>query len=94
MSEIQMMPIARADFGAIDQPAESCTHCIDRSELPATPAAYQVNQIKRNVDAGVSHTETPLAPTSALFAKPVLSRQGSPPGARVSKHLLISVFII
>jgi hypothetical protein len=94
MSEMQTMPIARADFSAVDQPAESCTHCIDRSEFPATPTAYQVNRLKRSVDAGVSHTAAPLAPPSALFAKPVLSRQGSPPGARLSKHLLISVFII
>ena len=94
MSERQMMPIARADFGVIDQPAESCTHCIDRSELPATPNSYQVNRLKRSVDVGVSHCAMPLVLLSAFFAKPVLSRQNSPPGTRVSKHLLIGVFII
>ena len=94
MSEKQMMPLAHADVETLDQPAESCTHCLDRSELPATPNAYQVNRLKRSLDAGVSYRATPLAPPSALFAKPVLSRQGSPPGARLSKHLLIGVFII
>ena len=94
MSNMQMMPLARANFEAIDQPVESCTHCMDRSELPATPTAYQANRFKRSVDAGVSHTATPLASLTALFVKPVLYRQGSPPGDRVSKHLLISVFII
>lgn len=92
--KVQMMPLARAEVEALNQPAEPCTHCADRSELPATPSAYPVNRLKRSADAGISHTVPPLAPPSALFTKPVLSRQGSPPGARVSKHLLIGVFII
>lgn len=90
----RMMPRAHAEVETFNQPAESCTHCMDRSELPATPTAYQVNRLKRSVDASVSHRATPPAQQSALFATPVLSRQGSPPGARVSKYLLISVFII
>ena len=93
-SQMQMTPLYRAGVETIDQPAESCTHCMDRSEIPATPTAYQVNRLKRSVDAGVSHTATPLEPPSLPFARPVLSRQGSPPGALVSKYLLHSVFII
>jgi hypothetical protein len=95
MSGMQTMPLAHVDAESLNQPVESCTHCMGRSELPATPNASEVNRLKRGVDAGVSHRVTPLAaPSTALFTKPVLSRQGSPPGTSVSKHLLIGVFII
>jgi hypothetical protein len=100
MGDMQMMPaatVAVADNAAVAnvQPAGSlCTHCMERSEFPATTNALQVNKIKRNVDAASSDTLHTLAPLVALFTPPVLSRQGSPPGARTRKHLLISLFLI
>ena len=96
---MQMMPapvisdFATAEEAAV-QPAGSCAHCMERSDVPAMTVARQVNQLKRNVDEAATHTPTPLAPSAALFAPPVLSRQGSPPGAQPRKHLLISLFLI
>lgn len=99
MGDMQMMPpaaavVADAVAEAAGQPAGSCAHCMERSEVPATPNAQQANQLKRSMDAATSHTATPLTPFAAQFTPPVQSRQGSPPGARTRKHLLISVFII
>jgi hypothetical protein len=93
--EAQAIPVAEAGAQqAIAQPAGSCTHCLDRSEVPATSTFREANPLKRNVDAATSRKATPLAPFAALFAPQVLSRQGSPPGAQARKHLLIGVFII
>jgi hypothetical protein len=91
-AEVAAAPPAGAAFG---QSAESCAHCTERSEVPATtPNALQANQIKRSLYAAASHTRTPLAPPAALFTPQILSRQGSPPGARPRKHLLLSTFLI
>ena len=85
-------PTAEAAFG---QSAESCAHCMERSEVPAsTPNAFQANQIKRSLDAAASRTGRPLALSAALYAPQILSRQGSPPGAQPRKHLLLSIFLI
>ncbi|MGB7926414.1 MAG: hypothetical protein WCF57_24445 [Pyrinomonadaceae bacterium] len=95
--EAQAMPVADAAGGEpqpVAQPAGSCAHCVDRSEIPASPTFGQANRIERNADATTSRKATPLAPFAASFAPQVLSRQGSPPGAQARKHLLISVFII
>ena len=101
MGDMQMMPAAAtavvADTAAVAnvRPAgSSCAHCMERSEFPATSNALQANQLKRSADAGISHTPPQLAPLAALFTPPVLSRQGSPPGAQTRKHLLISLFLI
>ena len=96
MGDMQMMPVAVVEVvaQAAVQPTGSCAHCIERSDVPATPNARQANQIKRNVDAAASRTPTPHAPFAALFTPTVLSRQGSPPGAQTRKHLLISLFLI
>lgn len=89
-----MLAVVDARAEAAAQAAPSCAHCIDRSEVPATPIFRQANRINRNVDAATSRKVTPLAPFAALFAMQVISRQGSPPGPQARKHLLISVFII
>ena len=96
MGESRVMPVidASAMKEAVAQLAESCAHCLDRSEIPATPTFRQANQIRRSVDAATSREVRPLAPFTVLFAPQVLSRQGSPPGIQTRKHLLISVFII
>jgi hypothetical protein len=95
MGEARMMPVVEDGAEVVAPPAGSCAHCVDRSEVPATPTFREANQVKRNVDAtATSRKVTPLAPFAALFAPQVLSRQGSPPGVQARKHLLISVFII
>ncbi|HEX8650170.1 MAG TPA: hypothetical protein VF708_04965 [Pyrinomonadaceae bacterium] len=91
-AEVAAAPTAEAAFGPS---AETCAHCMERSEAPATmPNAFQANQIKRSLYAAASDTRTPLAPLAALYAPQILSRQGSPPGAQPRKHVLISIFLI
>ena len=89
-----MLAVMNVHATAAAQAARSCAHCIDRSEVPATPIFRQANRINQNADAVASRKVTPLAPFAALFAPPIISRQGSPPGSQARKHLLISVFLI
>jgi hypothetical protein len=94
---VAVAPTAGAASGqaASGHSAESCAHCMERSEVPATtPNVLQANQIKRGLYAAASHTRTPLAQSAALFTPQILSRQGSPPGARPRTHLLLSIFLI
>jgi hypothetical protein len=98
MGDMQTMPGEVADAAttteAAGQPAEPCAHCMERSEIPATPNALQVDQSKRGADASVSHKQTPFVPLSDSFTPQILAGRGSPPGVRSRKHLLIGVFII
>jgi hypothetical protein len=92
---MRMMPsVVDARAEATAQAAGSCAHCIDRSEVPATPIFRQANRINRNADAVASRKVTPVALFTTLFTPQVTFRQGSPPGHQARKHLLISVFII
>jgi hypothetical protein len=96
MGDMQMMaaPVV-ADAATLRATGTTpCAHCMERSEIPATPDAFQLNQVRRSVDVAAPHTPTPLAPFAALFTPPVRSRQGSPPGTLTRKHLLLGVFII
>lgn len=98
MGDMQMTQGRVADAAttteAAGQPAESCVHCMERSEIPATPNASQANQGKRGADTSVAYKQTPLAPLTASSTPQIPSERGSPPRARSRKHLLLGVFII
>lgn len=71
-----------------------CTHCLSRPEAPSsTLVARQQAEQKRDVEPATLSAATP--PTAAYtFAKPVLYRQGAPPGSSTPKHLLIGILLI
>ena len=94
MGGMRAMPVASARAVAISQPDQSCAHCIDRPEMPATPTVGQANQVNPNVDGARLRETAGLAPLAAQFAPPVQSRQGAPPLAASRKHLLLSIFLI
>jgi hypothetical protein len=94
MGGIRVIPVASAHEVAVGQPEETCTHCIDRPDLPATPTIGQTNQVKPNIDAAMLRESARLSTLVAPFAPPVQSRQGAPPFAANRKHLLFSVFLI
>lgn len=71
-----------------------CTHCMGRPELPASTvvARPQVEQ-RRSLELATTQA-TPLATPTLSFTKPVIYRQGAPPGSLTPKHLLIGVLLI
>lgn len=71
-----------------------CTHCIGRPETPASTivALRQQGEQKRCLaPAGVETLNVSLLP---LQVRPVLYRQGAPPGSATPKHLLIGLLLI
>ncbi|MBD0370514.1 MAG: hypothetical protein ICV60_06735 [Pyrinomonadaceae bacterium] len=71
-----------------------CTHCLSKPETPASTvmARQQVEQ-KRSLEAAALQSSLPVVPAQS-FAKPVLYRQGAPPGSNIPKHLLTGVLLI
>jgi hypothetical protein len=78
----------------LDQPIESCAHCLTHSGLANSPVSFVIvtDQSYRAV--------SPLAAPALRFAPPTaLARVGlpsphGPPGSRASRHLLMNVFLI
>ena len=94
MGDMQMMPAAAdvADAATVQAAVASCAHCMERSEIPATPNALQSNQVKRSVDAAASHTPTPLP---ALGPTAFMHRWSASenPSAPLAHHLQDSTHI-
>ena len=81
---------------ALDQPLESCAHCMSHSGFPVTAvvASGAQGQSGRELSAAPPPTLKTSAAHPSSFAPPVVSRQHAPPGASHSRHLLIGVFLI
>jgi hypothetical protein len=82
----------RLAFGQTDD--TPCTHCLSKPEVPASNViAVQKVEQKRIVEAAPVQTASPVIPVLA-FIRPVLYRQGAPPGSNTPRHLLISLLLI
>jgi hypothetical protein len=82
-----------AAFGQTDN--TPCTHCLGRPELPAsTVVAVRTVEQKRGLEPAPVQTASPAMLPALAFTRPVLYRQGAPPGSTTPKHLLISVLLI
>jgi hypothetical protein len=85
-----------ADARALDQPVETCEHCMGRSQLPTPPATLrELEQSKRGEDVSAPPAlSEPLSITTS-FVPIVLAREHAPPTVVSSqRHVLISVFRI
>jgi hypothetical protein len=79
-------------FGLADN--TPCTHCLSKPEVPASNViAVQKLEQKRSLDVATVQTASFVIPAIA-FIRPVLYRQGAPPGSTTPKHLLVSVLLI
>ena len=97
MGDMQMEATAesKTDASALDQPIESCAHCMGHSQLAPGPISLgATDPAKRSVEK-----PAPLG-TSALVSLPTSSvttatqRGHSPPGESSPRHILINVFRI
>ena len=79
---------------ALSQPAGTCTHCVGRSELPATAARVCAPSLQQRDDGRiVEQTATPLS-LPRIFYTQFTPTQHAPPGFAGRKHLLLNVFLI
>lgn len=95
MEASSAMPRAVDGSAALALPQNvPCTHCLSRPEVPAsTVVVRQQAEQKRSLEPAALQSALPAAPAPS-FAKPVLYRQGAPPGSSTPKHLLISILLI
>jgi hypothetical protein len=80
---------------ALDQPAGACTHCVGQDELPFTHTSVrELTLQKRDAGKMVKQAVVLSAPPIAVSLSHLNPKQHAPPGLSVSKHLLLSVFLI
>jgi hypothetical protein len=94
----QPEPLAQMDriatTAAWDPIFETCSHCLNHSQLPfSTATLRETESTKRSTDAGAPRLVpgAPLATLPGLIFDP---RDHAPPGALSPRHLLINVFRI
>ena len=92
----QPEPLAELDStartAARDPICETCSHCLNHSELPlGTATLRETESAKRNTDAPRLRPQAPLATLPGLIFDP---RGHAPPGAQSPGYLLINVFRI
>jgi hypothetical protein len=80
----------------LDQPVESCAHCLGHSGIANAPVSF----VSGSNESG-KEIESVLLPVSKFLNRPALalaqiglSREHAPPGTRAPRHILISVFLI
>jgi hypothetical protein len=85
------------DVGAVEQPPDSCPHCMGHSGLPYTEVvlANAPGPSARDMSAATPEAQESFIPLASSFAPKVISRQHAPPGTSAQhRHVLISVFLI
>ncbi|HEX8176132.1 MAG TPA: hypothetical protein VF543_13510 [Pyrinomonadaceae bacterium] len=89
------LPASKGDVLALRLPQNvPCTHCLSRPEAPSsTVVAQQRTEQRRGFEAAPLQAATPFIPAQS-FIKPVLYRQGAPPGSCKPKHLLLGILLI
>lgn len=98
MGDEQSKPVAeqKTDANAFSQPVEACAHCLEHSQLPASPTTLrEAEQSKRGTE--VTPTLPPARPATVVapFTGTILAREHAPPGvASSARHVFISVFRI
>ena len=80
----------------LDQPVESCAHCLGHSGIANAPVSF----VSGSNGSG-KEIESVLLPVSTFLNRPAITpaqigipREHAPPGTRAPRHILISVFLI
>lgn len=89
------LTVASGDATALAVPQNlPCTHCLSRPEVPAsTVIARQQSEQKRSFETPALQAITLVLPTHS-FTKPLMYRQGAPPGPPTPRHLLTGILLI
>jgi hypothetical protein len=89
------LPVSGGDRLTLRLPQNvPCTHCLGRPEVPSSTVIVQQQAGQRRVlEPALLQATTPVTPAPS-FIKPVLYRQGAPPGPYKPKHLLLGILLI
>lgn len=91
----EAVPQTKEASRTLATPSQSCSHCISHSNLPGAslnPREAQPNGRETNHTA--AEAKEAFAPPVVRFVPAIHPVQGSPPGQRVAKYLLLNTFII
>jgi hypothetical protein len=98
ISSTPFQPVANFDalMSRVEQPFETCTHCLSHSGPLNSPASFVSSPDPSSKDPG-----SVLLPVSKLFTASSITRlhsglprEHAPPGNSSPRHILISVFLI
>ena len=86
----------QAEANKLDQPVESCAHCLGHSGIVNAPVSF----VSGSNDSG-KEIESVLLPVPVFLNRPAittaqieLTGEHAPPGSSAPRHILISVFLI
>lgn len=89
------MPVANGYSNAFELPQNvPCTHCLSRPEVPSSNVIPRLKADQKRGFEPVALQASMHAMPAPSFIKPVLYRQGAPPGPSKPKHLLIGILLI
>ena len=88
-------PIGTFD-DALQQPVESCPHCLSHSGLPNAPVSSisVTDESRKAVDSVPLPASSLLAPALVTVSSNGLPREHAPPGTSAPRHILNNVFLI
>jgi hypothetical protein len=79
----------------VDQPIETCSHCLSHSQLPlGSTTLRETESAKRGADLTAAPQVIGQVSLTALPSLIVDQREHSPPGSSSPRHILINVFRI
>ena len=80
----------------VEQPVESCAHCLSHSGLSNAPISFVSvqDESRKAVDSVPLPVSSCLAFSMTTVKQNGSPREHSPPGTRAPRHILISVFLI
>jgi hypothetical protein len=88
-------PATGSQARVADQPMDDCAHCVSHSRFPTVPSVTGVvDQSKRGEDMAAPPAPSITIPLAAAHTTPIYSRQHGPPGATISRQVLINIFRI
>jgi len=91
----EAVPQTKDEARTLTTPAHSCWHCISHSNLPSAPVNPRESQPNaRETNQAPAEDKGTFAPPVVGFVPAIRPVQGSPPGQRVAKYLLLNTFII
>lgn len=88
-------PQTKEESRTLATPLHSCWHCISHGNLPVAPVNPRESQPNgRETNQTAAEEKGTFAPPVFGFVPAIVPVQGSPPGQRVAKYLLLNTFII
>jgi hypothetical protein len=82
--------------GRVEQPVETCSHCLSHSGILNAPlsSVSAPDQSNRDLGSVLLPVSRFLVRSAMTVAQSGLPREHAPPGTNAARHILISVFLI